>query len=245
MKKNKHLIPKWDCYVIKCKQIKNKKSNSYKVISWEVTPSVSTYYGLDIVSTKGGGFTGVLPYSGRHNGEYCNPFNKNTSVIVGISQLWYSEFTLVMLQPMQNTKIIRKSNGLGEMGIYPVPHTIFSVVLTKRLMYFIDRLIESDVNGELSSTYQFANSHLWPILPNIPKGYHLVRNGTVRKGDLYWDDTHWMDCDVSFSSLKPGKRVEKHKMGYHSEKGNYTCIYYNANIIRKTVKNEKANTKGE
>lgn len=228
------LNPKYECYVLKLKIIKNKKSNSYKLISQKYFPKISIAGGL----YESGDCMMVGTYKVDFDRKYVNISNKNATEIIGVSDIYWSEFTFCIIKLKDKKEKVPKYDGFGSFGLYNSPE--YKETISGKCpvnSYLLDQLIELHKSGKFKVDQSIERAHLFGPLSRMIKGYKHIKRGAVQKGDYYWDDAngngHFTRCDVSFSPIKIGGKIEKRSIGFVSQKKTTHVYYYNEFIIRK------------
>lgn len=226
------LSPKYECYVLKLKIIKNKKSNSYKLISQRHYPKISIYGGL----YESNDCAMVGTYKVDFERKFVSIKNEKATEIIGISDVWYNEFTFCIIK-LKDKKINFKSN-YNPVGLYNTPS--YNEVISGKCPvqpYLLDELFELYKSNKIKKDQSLERSHLFGPLSRMPKGYKQIKTGLVKSDDYYWDnnarnDGSFTRCDISFSPIKIGEKIEKRSIGFVGKNKTTYFNYFNEFIIR-------------
>lgn len=118
---------------------------------------------------------------------------------------------------------LKMTHEPGNVSIYPDEPDGFCITCLSGFQFseMIGSIIRTtDIGLRLGREYAEEKIHK-ARLSLVPKGWKPVTDGTIQKGDRYYNEdgasfnvvpsiVGWMDCDVSFSAHKPGTPVKRY-----------------------------------
>ncbi len=223
---------KFNCEIFKIKERKIKDKLKYVIVGYRIYPNVSKELALYLAVKFGGGITGL-----DKDNAPCHP--NEADKVVGFSK-WYNDIAIVAVHPVyQNgNQDIEGLSLIPRLEYYSLP------IADKWFCGSVERIIRFSRENILCD-FSIEASHLWGPNSLIPKGYEHVNSGNIQEGDYYFRyDSYgkvldnWTSVDVSWSSCKPGGKVEyRGILGYRGDHGYHkdgeTTFAYDPFVIRK------------
>jgi hypothetical protein len=201
----------------------------------KIFPSISIYEGLYVA----GGCSPAGVIYRNHTRNFVSINNPNAEKYTGVSSVWYGVFTFFLIQPKKRkgmTKNIDISMSKSAPG-YTIETNKVPVS-----PWLLDELLEAQDKKPFVADTSMQRTHEWGPLSRMPKGFTQVKSGKVMATDYYWDDYNsedgtgsWTRCDVSYSSIQPGKKIEKSSIRFVNleKKTSEVLSNYNEFVIRK------------
>lgn len=239
VKKKDPLAKKWECLIFTLKVVPNRVKEKFKVIGYKHFPSISLYGGL----YEAGECTMFGTYNIKHERKYVKIFDKRAEQVIGISDQWCGEFKVCVIREKFKNRIQRKYK-LGELCLFNSPETIeFNYNKSPVSTYIVEELREVVKSNKFKKDRSIEQSHSWGPLSRMIPGYRHIKSGKVQKNDYYWEDSykndgHWVRCDVSFSPIRVGEKIERRSIkfcdGTIKPERCHVFRYFNQFVIRKT-----------
>lgn len=221
------------------RKVRKNDKITYHLKAYKHYPRVSLYKALYLSDRCT--FFGRLPETNK----IVHPLNQSAKEILGISDSWKMEFTFAVINKIKPRPVLTEdTDGLGNLAMfcYDEYHPQFSQKDIKRVSHVFDQL---EKRVFLKKTFNYLkDASYWGAIASIPRGWQWIKSGEVILGDYYWDDHthnngHWTKCEVSYSSMKPGKLIENRRSA-HVKTGKtgvqhvlHRSDWYNGFIIRK------------